>query len=107
MGFAQLFWEKGKQLRAKPPSVVLKTAVSSAGGFGEELSWASGTGMGNVCFNNRSVLAFCFPSAAFMSSVLFVGPDHIGCILQRFLLIPLGITCRVVLGFFSNPGLYS
>lgn len=93
MGFAQLFGEKGKQLPAKPSSVILKTAMSSVGGFGEDLCWASGIGMGNVYFNNRSVLAFCFLSATFTSSVWFVRPDHVGCILQRFLLILLGNTC--------------
>lgn len=37
MGFAQLFWERRKQLPGKSISLILKTAMSSLRGSGEEL----------------------------------------------------------------------
>lgn len=85
MSFAQLFWERGKQLPEMSISLILKTAMSSVRGFGEELLQASDSGMGCVYFSKRLVPVFLFTSrkeSSFRSSVWFVGPDQVGCQLR-------------------------
>lgn len=85
MSFAQLFWERGKQLSEMSISLILKTAMSSVSDFSKELLQASDTGMDYVYFSKRLVPAFLFTSrkeSSFRSSFWFVGPDQVGCQLR-------------------------
>jgi len=53
MSFAQLFWWRGKQLPGKSISLILKTALASVRGSGEELLQSSDPGVGYSSFNMR------------------------------------------------------